>query len=236
LSGNFTLNLPGPLSGTGNITNANNGSLSITTLQNVNSNFSGGVYFVADGTGIWRLTGTSQFGTGTLYWQGGAFNVSANRTTTGNYIANPIVMTDDLTFGFNANSAVFDVVFSSDSVTTSSGSLIITNRNGTANSTSSLWFAGAPTFSRPITFTAPTASGAATYLALGNPDGTQNFTGIISGPGGLRRSTIAEMGGTTILTEANTYSAGTEVDAGTLLVNNPTGSGRSHIPRAPSRW
>jgi hypothetical protein len=56
--------------------------------------------------------------------------------------------------------------------------------------------------------------------------GSQTFTGVISGNGSYRRSASNPLdGGTTTFTAANTYSGGTAINDGLLLVNNTSGSG-----------
>ena len=55
---------------------------------------------------------------------------------------------------------------------------------------------------------------------------TQTFNGVISGTGSyVRNASSAGTGGTTVFNAANTYSGGTNVSRGVLIVDNPTGSG-----------
>ena len=55
--------------------------------------------------------------------------------------------------------------------------------------------------------------------------GTVNFTTVISGPGNV----IQDGPGTTILSGKNTYSGGTIIDLGTLLVNNAQALGTGNV-------
>jgi outer membrane autotransporter protein len=55
--------------------------------------------------------------------------------------------------------------------------------------------------------------------------GTVNFAGVISGPGNV----IQNGPGTTILSGRNTYSGGTTIDLGTLLVNNEQALGTGNV-------
>ena len=84
-----------------------------------------------------------------------------------------------------------------------------------------------------ITVDALNGSGTVTHTSYG---GTENLTVGIAGGSGTFSGTIADVpgnplalvkagAGTQILTGANSYSAGTSVNGGTLLVNNTTGSG-----------
>jgi autotransporter-associated beta strand protein len=75
------------------------------------------------------------------------------------------------------------------------------------------------TFSGNITMISPVTLSAAA-------DGQARFTGIIDQSDPLDLQSVTKAGpGTVILTAANVYGGGTTVDAGTLLVNNTTGSG-----------
>lgn len=59
-------------------------------------------------------------------------------------------------------------------------------------------------------------------LGVGSTDQSTTFTGVIEGAGG----SLTKVGeGVLTLTGANIYTGGTTVDAGTLVVNNATGSG-----------
>ncbi len=58
-----------------------------------------------------------------------------------------------------------------------------------------------------------------------NSPNTNTLSGLLSNGATGQLSVAQNGGGTTILTHANTYSGGTSVGNGTLLVNNATGSG-----------
>jgi autotransporter-associated beta strand protein len=60
-----------------------------------------------------------------------------------------------------------------------------------------------------------------TFDSNGN---TFSINGIIHGSGAIATTTGANAGGTVVFTNANTYSGGTTVQSGTLLVNNAPGS------------
>ncbi len=61
---------------------------------------------------------------------------------------------------------------------------------------------------------------ATSFLDLGNNDATATFSGVITGISIIKSGT-----GTQTFSGANTYAGTTTVNAGTLLVNNTTGSG-----------
>ncbi|BEP55782.1 hypothetical protein GmRootV118_30260 [Variovorax sp. V118] len=61
-------------------------------------------------------------------------------------------------------------------------------------------------------------------LTLGGSGGDNTLSGTISGTGGAGGSIVKVGGGTLTLSGANTYTGGTRVTAGTLSVNNKSGS------------
>ncbi|PLC01863.1 autotransporter outer membrane beta-barrel domain-containing protein [Variovorax sp. RO1] len=61
-------------------------------------------------------------------------------------------------------------------------------------------------------------------LTLGGSGGDSTLSGTISGTGGAGGSIVKVGGGTLTLSGANTYAGGTQVTAGTLSVNNKSGS------------
>jgi fibronectin-binding autotransporter adhesin len=76
-------------------------------------------------------------------------------------------------------------------------------------------------------------SGSLSQVESYNPAaaGDQTFSGTISGTGQFRRDAASSAtAGRTILSAINNYSGGTVVNAGTLLVNNPFGSGTGSGP------
>jgi autotransporter-associated beta strand protein len=75
---------------------------------------------------------------------------------------------------------------------------------------------------------------AVNILTIGTGNGTATFNGVIRGAGGGANNTSQDAGrialvktgtGTQTLTGANTYSNGTTISGGTLLINNTSGSG-----------
>lgn len=220
--------IQGPISGSGNLTNASTGN-AVNTIQfdDLNTDFSGDVYFVSGGL---RVNAAGQFGTGKLYWHGGLLSAANDRGTTGNYITNAIEIEGNFVVrGNNSGESTSprNIVFSTDSLTTISGNVTFENIRNVAGHIYAPWFAGAGfDFTLPITLAPSETIGNAVQLSFGNAEGTsQTFSGPISGIGTLRRSALSGTGGTTVLTADNSYTGGTIVDGGTLLVNNTSGSG-----------
>jgi autotransporter-associated beta strand protein len=166
---------------------------------------------------------------GTLYLKGGALATTTTRTTA---IMNPVEVDGSAALSHFSTAAspsgVAVMEFSSDSVVGTSGTLTIKNENSNSNTASVFQprFTGSGfDFDLPIILEDPHSVGTgvkSVELQGGNTTGVQTFSGVISGGGGIRR---VNAGGTTVLTGANTYSGGTAIDGGTLLVNNASGSG-----------
>ncbi len=73
-----------------------------------------------------------------------------------------------------------------------------------------------------------TWAGASLGLDTGNAGGAQTYSGIIADPAASSLGGMIKLGaGTLTLDQDNTYSGNTTINGGTLLVNNPTGSGTS---------
>lgn len=163
---------------------------------------------------------------GTIYLTGGGIATSSgNRDTVP--ILNPLVMLADTTFQGDTAGAGYRNFPINGQVTTVAGILTVKN-TGTANG---IWHprfhAGGMSFTRPIIIGVGGDTGGTQLSSYNtNGGGDQTFIGVISGTGVFGRgAAVAGTGGKTILTAANTYSGGTLVSDGTLLVNNTTGSG-----------
>ena len=161
-----------------------------------------------------------------------AIALSATRDTTNGVIPNPIQMIGNTTIQntTNAGTGTRNFPFGTDSIQTYGGTLTIRNIALINVNTMNLRLQGSGfNFSRPIVFDNSQAADPANntvQLDCYNTNGTQVFSGVISGNGRIRRSVLfGSAAGTTILAGANEYIGGTTVTAGTLLVNNSTGSG-----------
>ncbi len=178
-------------------------------------------------------------GAGTIYLSGGNIQCGASRNgyNSGTFIANPIVLTADAHIyntASTANSTRY-IPFSG-SLGGSAGTLIICNPTTVSGNYFIPRFSGAFTFNRPVVigdtsgsaFADNTLSFSAIDLCNAATNGAQTWTGIISGPGSIRRRSpildIAVPGGTAILTGNNTYSGGTIINSGTMFANNSSGS------------
>jgi autotransporter-associated beta strand protein len=164
-------------------------------------------------------------GAGTLNLDGGNLLGSANRAA--NPLPNPIIMTADTTMPVaTTGSGLREFPFAG-GFTTSGGTLTIRN-TGTTNGYWTIRFQNdGLNFTRPIVIGQTGDLGGTRVSSYQANDAADHvFSGEISGYGDFYRSAgLAGTGGRTILTAANTYSGGTIVSDGTLLVNNTTGSG-----------
>lgn len=217
------------LSGTNNyngLTTINAGTLSVT---GTNSG-SGGT--TVNAGGILSFNANGKLASGTLTLAGGNVTETANRES--NPIPCPVVMTGNTDFfATTAGVGYRWIVLSSDSITTSGGTLQVRNLSTASTGTNALRLSGGGfTFSQPIVIgvagdnSVNPNSTAALALYGTNGAGDTTISGQISGYGFLLRgATTAGTGGRTILTGDNSYTGGTIINDGTLLVNNTTGSG-----------
>jgi autotransporter-associated beta strand protein len=172
-----------------------------------------------------NINGTSTLGdaTGTLHLSGGALNTTATRTASTAPVANPLDVTADSSITTSSTAATVDLNLSS-TIGGSAGTLTFksTSTGGFKPRFSGSGF----TFSRPIAIDNGSGS---TLLQSFNTNGTdQTFSGAISGNGSFSRTaSTSGTGGRTIFNASagNTYSGGTTVNDGVLMVNNTTGSG-----------
>jgi fibronectin-binding autotransporter adhesin len=220
-----TLTLSGPVSGPGSLTKTGTNRLDLNSLTNT---YAGDTFLNEGEIGVDE---DGMLGMGTLRMQGGTLTSTGSRSTTANFIPNPIVMTSDTVIrnsgGTSGTSRI--LTFGGSSITTSGGTLSITNgAAAVTNNTFDVRFHGSGfNFTRPIVLDGGPGEGNSVQFFLGNSNGSpaQTFSGVISGTGKVRRSgVVASDAGTTIFTAANTYTGGTIIFGGTLLANNTTGS------------
>ena len=183
--------------------------------------------------------GTAGNGNGTIFLSGGNIQSGASRNgySSGNFIANPIVLTADahiFNSGSTANSTR-NIPFSG-SLSGSAGTLIICNPTSVSGNNFIPRFSGSFTFNRPVVigdtsadeFADNTLSFSGLDMCNASTNGAQTWNGIISGPGSLYRTSPIKdnsvPGGTCFLTGNNTFSGGTTIQSGSLFANNTAGS------------
>ncbi len=224
--GNITAN--GIITGNGALTKSGAGTLVLTAINT----YSGPT---TNSSGSISLNATSTFGNGAglLVLSGG--DLLAVNTRSAAPISNPILLAGSATISGDSTLTYSTRIlpFSSGSITTPTGTLTIrhtgTNVFASNNVFRVRFNGGGFNFTRPITLgfvgdLPATQSQLESYND--NTTADQTFSGNISGTGQLRRDAAnPAAAGRTILSGANSYSGGTVVAVGTLLVNNPFGSG-----------
>jgi autotransporter-associated beta strand protein len=211
---------------------AGNANLVKTTTGNVTLN--GANTYTGNTTnsaGTITLNGTGRFGnaSGVVTLAGGNLTQSANRTVA-NTLMNPFVMEAATTIQ-NGSTGTGAILFRHGGTwTTTTGPLTIKNVTSTGAGSFDVVLTNAFTFTQPIVIGA-SGDSLPCQLSSFNPVGSEQvFAADLSGYGTFRRSVSSGSGGRTIFSVDNTYSGGTAINAGTLLVNNPgpgsgTGSG-----------
>jgi autotransporter-associated beta strand protein len=177
-------------------------------------------FFVKNGAGLGVIThtantysGSNQVGNGILEIHSLGPKGTPSSLGTGN--TNP-----EIALGGAANTGTLRYLGSANVTTdrplrlqgTSGGGALENNGTGTLNFTS-------PTFGTP-------GNGAKTLTLAGTNSGANTIAGVIANASATNTTKVAKTGsGTWVLTGANTYSGGTQVDGGVLRINNTSGSG-----------
>ncbi len=156
-------------------------------------------------------------GTGTFTLAGGRLNFSASRNITTDPIKNPMVFSGNTTVAMAATSATPTLNFTNSSIG-GTGTITLRNEGPTGTGLWDLRFSGGNFTLASNIVMAPGLNDVnrTTRLNSFNDIGTtQTFSGVISGPGGYRRSnSTANNGGDAVFTGANTFSAGTTLTEG----------------------
>jgi autotransporter-associated beta strand protein len=222
------VNASSVISGAGGVTKVGAGQLALTAVNS----YSGPT---TNSAGTISLNATATFGDGTglLVLSGG--ETLARNTRSGEPIANPILMTGSSTISGNGNltNSLRILPFSANEISATAGTLTIRNAGSNPFASNNVFrvrlTGGGFSFPRPISigFLGDLEAASAQLESYNDlASGDQIFPATISGPGQFRRSAAdAATAGRTILSGANSYSGGTIVTAGTLLVNNSFASG-----------
>ena len=157
--------------------------------------------------GVASFNSGGALGTGTITLAGGILNAINSSSL---ILANPVVVTADSTI--RVNNTTGSALTMANSLTGVTGTLTLRNNTASGKPTILLTSTGF-NFTQPVALDIGTGSGL--IISGNNTAGTQTFSGIISGPGTMSRNAS---GGTTLLTAANTYSGGTTLANGTIIV------------------
>ncbi|PWU10020.1 MAG: hypothetical protein C5B50_26135 [Verrucomicrobia bacterium] len=180
---------------------------------------------ISGGTININSTGTLGDGTGTLHLSGGTLNITASRTPSTAPVANAIDVTADSSITTSSTAATVDLNLSSGTVGTSGGSLTLSNAATAAAGVFQPRFSAGFSTTLPIKI-ANGVNGTTLLQSFNTTGNDQTFNGAISGSGSYKKTaSTSGTGGKTTFTAANTYSGGTTVNDGTLLVSNSSGSG-----------
>jgi autotransporter-associated beta strand protein len=226
VTGNVNAN--GAISGPGGLIKSGPGQLALTAVNT----YAGATTNLA-GTISVNASATFGDGTGLLVLSGG--EILSRNTRSGAPIANPVLMTASSTIAGNGTltNSLRVFPFSANEISATGGTLTIRNAGSNPYASNNVFrvrlTGGGFNFTRPITVGfAGDLEAASSQLEFYNElaSGDQTFTSTISGSGRLLRGGVnPATAGRTILSGVNSYSGGTIINAGTLLVNNPFASG-----------
>lgn len=216
------------ISGAGGLTKLAPGTLALTAVNT----YSGPTTNLAGSISV-NATATFGNGSGLLVLAGG--DILSLNTRSGAPLANPLLLTGSSTLAGTGTltNSLRVLPFSTDNISTPNGSLTVRNAGTNPYASNNVFrvrfTGGGFDFTRPLTIgVLGDLPGSLSQVESYNPGdaGDQVFSGILSGTGQFRRDAASPANaGRTILSGINTYSGGTLVNAGTLLVNNPFGSG-----------
>ncbi len=222
----------GIISGPGSLTKVGS-SQGTLYLQSVNT-YSGPT---TNKAGFIGMNGTTKLGTNTIYLAGGG--ISAFATTAG--ITNTMIMSANTTFRASSTLTSGERRITLTNIFTGTAGTLTLRNAGSSNSTFCLrFYNGGFTFARPIAVgSASDAAGTIWRMDLYNTTNTGDLTlsGVISGPGSIRRSCNNDgEGGRLILSGANTFTGGSANNGGYIGFGSstaPSGATGTNITSGP---
>jgi fibronectin-binding autotransporter adhesin len=225
-----SLTLNGTITGSGALTKISAGTL---ILGNTGNTYGGGTNING---GIVSISNSGNIGTGTISFNGGTLS-----TTSGMTLSNPISLAGGATLNDNGNTVTLTGTISGGGSLTKSnnGILILPNENsysgGTTISAGSVQIGNSSSLgSGPISFASGTSFLATASVSLSNSitlNGTNSFndggnaltlSGTINGTGPLSK---AGSGSLSLLSGTNSFTAGVEVNSGTLIYQSDSNLG-----------
>ena len=204
----------------------------IVALNNAANTYSGDTTITA-GTINVDADGSFGNGAGAINLAGGNIAITADRGVSSANITNPVSLSVNSEIQAATSTGTRNVVFGG-VWTTTAGTLTLHNTQATVGpATLNVRFTNAFTFSQPITFAVDTAGNFVNLDIWNRADlGDQTYSGLISGPGSLKRSiTTAGTGGKVTFTQQNTYSGGTSLNDGEIALGSDC-TGAADAPTA----
>ncbi len=178
-------------------------------------------------------TGTIGNGAGTLFLSGGNLLAGATRNGTASdqlAVSNAIVVTADSYIQNKTGTATTRYLALAGPLSGTAGTLKIADPTSAVGNTFAVrFFNSSFTFNRPMIVGEPgyDLNTAFSVMESANTNGTQTFSGDISGVGSIRRLNPFSAGtpaGNTVFSGNNTYSGGTFIASGTMFANNAISS------------
>ena len=209
-AGNY-LTYGGIIAGSGTLTKKGNGTYYPTGINTYTGNTTNLAGTIRIPTGTANIFGSPS---ATLVMAGGNFILPFDATRS---IGNRVRLTADTTISGNPTNSFRALSFTNGNITTTAGTLTIRNAGGGIQNFQVRFTGGGFTFSRPIVIGQAGDNPAQLDFFTDVPTTDQTFSGLVSGPGSVRRTCNGDgTGGRTIMSGANTYTGGTFLNGGHL--------------------